>query len=191
MKKILPCAGFLFLLTLASFAQHKIDFPEEFFQTLDRAQVEFIHPLDSDYRDIRPRQNDIIETDLAIYSRREKLQIRYHIQPEIDLQYTHAPPPHVRCIRLLLHLATNDQRFVMTGLDVDQEKLREQFNADWGKVFFFTPKDSFSSQENCKMLALYREGMGMAYVFFLFDDAGRELDNRFYALRFQDEDLQK
>ncbi len=64
--------------------------------------------------------------------------------------------------------------------------LRRDYQADWGKVFFFQPKTGFSSARHCKMLALYREGQSMAFVLFLFDEPGPVLDRRALALRFRE-----
>lgn len=161
----------------------QIDLDPDFQEKLEVAGLEFIEPLEARYRDIRVVRNDFLTYDFAIRSRREGLEIRYYVQAAgeapIDV-------PHVDAVRLLTHLASNDERFVMSGLDVNETDLREQFNADWGKVFFFTPKEAFSPRRQCKMLALFREGFGSAFVFFLFDEAGPELDHRFYALRFRE-----
>ena len=186
MKILLTCLVFLFFSTL-TFAQ-RIDLDDSFTEKLEAAGLEFLAPLDAGYKDIALWRNPYQSFDFAIRSRREKLEIRYLIEPwrAGDRSFL---APHVKATRLLLHLATNDQDMVMTGLDVEPAVLHEQFNADWGKVFFFQPKRGFSHAPNCKMLALFREGKGMAYVLFLFDEPGPELDFRFEALRFVEEDL--
>ena len=61
----------------------------------------------------------------------------------------------------------------------------EDFNADWGKVFFFTPKPGFTRKSHCRLLALHKEGKGTAYIFFLFEEPDEVLDHRFLALRFR------
>jgi hypothetical protein len=157
-----------------------------FLEKMARAKVEFIAPVDGSYRETPLAPNNFLNCDFSMRSRKEKLEIRYLIEPFDETRHD-AYLPHLRAARMLMHLASNDESFVMTGLSIDEDALREQFNADWGKVFFFTPKAGFSPYSQCKMLALYREGAGMAYVFFLFDQAGAELDHRFQALRFDDE----
>jgi hypothetical protein len=155
-------------------------------QKLDEARIEFLEPLEATYKDIRMVRNDYLDYDFAIRSRREQIEIRFLIEPLKESNPV-AYAPHVRTVRMLMHLARNDDAFVMSGIDVRETDLQEQFNADWGKIFFFTPKEGFSRYKECKMVALFREGQGMAYVFFLFDKPSRALDNRFYALRFMDE----
>lgn len=179
--RIIPVAVFF---TAAAGAQ--VDLPPAFRQKLEAARIDFMEPLESGYKDIRVEENDLVDYDFAIRSRKEKMEIRYLIEPSGSGQAL-ASIPHVQCIRVLSTLATNDERYVMSGIDVGAGDLTRRFNADWGKVFFFKPKEGFSAYQNCKMLALFREGQGMAYVFFLFDEAGPELDYRFYALSFRGE----
>lgn len=164
----------------------QVDLSPDFQQRLKETRIEFLEPLEAKYKDIRVARNDFLDYDFAIRSRREQIEIRYLIEPLTESNPV-AQAPHVRTVRMLMHLARNDDVFVMSGIDVRETDLREQFNADWGKIFFFTPKEGFSRYQECKMLALFREGRGMAYVFFLFDEPSRALDNRFYALRFLDE----
>ena len=164
----------------------QVDVSPDFQQRLEEARVEFLEPLEAKYKDVRVARNDFLEYDFAIRSRKEKIEIRYLIEP-VTKTNPIAYAPHVRTVRMLMHLARNNDAFVMSGVDVRTADLQEQFNADWGKIFFFTPKEAFSRYQECKMLALFREGQGMAYVFFLFDEPSRALDNRFYALRFLDE----
>ena len=178
---LLCCCLFLFV----SPVRGQVDLSPSFQTKLEAAGLEFIEPLEARYKDIRVVRNAFLDYDFAMRSRREGLEIRYYIDP--------AGPgatavPHVEAVRLLMHLASNEERYIMSGVDVKDFDLKEQFNADWGKVFFFTPKETFSPRRQCKMLALFREGYGMAFVFFLFNEAGPALDHRFYALRFQEKE---
>jgi len=176
---------FCCLLAIASTAHGQIELDAGFQEKLAAAGLELIEPVEARYKDVRVARNELLTYDFAIRSRREKLEIRYLVQPAREGAVA---VPHVDAIRLLTHLATNDDRFIMSGVDVKATDLEEQFNADWGKVFFFTPKEDFTPRRQCKLLALFREGYGSAFVFFLFDEAGPELDHRFYALRFREEE---
>lgn len=165
----------------------QIDYTPRFARLLEQAQIDFYKPLENTYRDI-PVWKDAAEYqsyDFAIRSRRNQLEIRYQILPynEYDLKFN---APQVEAVRLAMHLATNQDESVISGLSIDEEELKNEFNADWGKVFIFQPKKSFSNRTHCKMLALYTEGKGMAFVFFLFDQPSQEVDNRFVALRFRE-----
>ena len=51
-------------------------------------------------------------------------------------------------------------------------------------IAFFSPKDLFSEKEHCKMISLYKEGKGMTYIFFLFDEITEEVDMQKYCLKY-------
>lgn len=176
-----------FLLTIGQSLSAQIDLSDHFNDLLEAADMEFLEPVEARYKAIRIGKNLFQSYDFAIRSRKEKIEIRYLIEP-YDEKNPIADIPHLASIRLLTHLASNSEEAgVITGLDIEAKKLKTDFNADWGKTFFFKTKNSFSTKSHCKMLALFREGRGMAYVFFLFDKVTEDLDRRFLALRFKDE----
>ena len=175
----------LLILFSASFLPAQVELSPEFDRLLVAAGLEFIEPAEARYKDVRVVDNEWQDYDFAIRSRREKLEIRYLIKPFRPGDPL-AEAPHLRAMRLLTHLASNDQSFIMRGLDVAWEDLREQFNADSGKIFFFTPKPGFNNRKQCKLLALHSEGQGTAFVFFLFDTPSPALDHRFFALHFKE-----
>ena len=181
MSRLFPLSILAFLPLLL---HGQVDLTDHFSTLLDRAGLTFVEPLEARYKDIRLAGNDYADCQFAIRSRKEKLEIRYLVYPyqeEDPLSFA----PHVRAMRLLVSLATNQQESIMRGMEVAKADLEEQFQADWGKVFFFTPKPGFTSWQQCKMLALHREGQGTAFVFFLFDKPTAALDYRFYALQFE------
>jgi hypothetical protein len=148
----------VFMALLLAPAAAQVDLSPHFEQQLSRMQLEFLEPVEAGYKDVRVVQNEFFDYDFAIRSRRERLEIRFAIAPfQPGDQAVNVP--HVRAMRLVSHLATNEGESIISALSIDEAELREQFNADWGKVFFFTPKEKFTSY-------------------------GPELDYRFYALRF-------
>jgi hypothetical protein len=164
----------------------QLDYSDDFLYLLEHAQIDFYEPVEGKYKAMNMRKDVFQPCDYGIRSRKEKLEIRYLIAP-----YSENSPafsaPHVETTRMVAHLASNDPDAVITVLSMDEQELRGDFNADWGKVFFFKPKEQFSTSQHCKLLSLYAEGKGMALVFFLFDKPSQELDNRFLALRFKDD----
>jgi hypothetical protein len=83
------------------------------------------------------------------------------------------------------HIASNHEDSEIVVQTIAEEDLNINFKADWAATFYFTPKPQFSAKRNCKMLALYKEGLGLVYVFFLFNKPSIELDNQFYTLNFE------
>jgi hypothetical protein len=154
-----------------------------FARLLTAMQLEIIQPLESDYRLVRTTENDLLACPLAIRSRREKLEIRFAVRPAAEMGYL-ADAPHVAAGTLAANLASNDEDAFLAVHSLAAEAVRELYGADWLKIYTFPPKRSFSESENCQMIALYREGIGMAYIFLLFNRAPDLLDARANALRF-------
>ena len=152
---------------------------------LKQVGLDFIYPVESDYKIRRIPNNTYQDYDFCISSRKEKLEIRYLV----DLPKANSPfawAPHIRSTQMATHLATNHEDGIITVQRIPEEQLLEDFNADWGKVYFFEPKTSFSNKSHCRMLALFKEDRGMAFVFFLFDEIKPSLDYRFYAIRYEE-----
>lgn len=165
----------------------QVDFTDEFTKLATEMAVDFMAPLDAGYKDIRTYANPHQAYELAIRSRREKLEIRYHLEPEIDNQPM-TRIPHVRCLQMIANVASNEDDTRVSALSLPDSISLEMLNADWAKVFFFTPKKTFSTRLTCQMLAMYKEGRGMVFAFLLFNKPPIELDNRLLTVRFEEEE---
>lgn len=171
----------LLLFALSLNAQVKVS--DSFKQILDTFHVEFLSPVEGKYKALKPEKNDLFTADFRIRSRKEKIEILYYFEPDTaNFQLF----PQVSTTRMVLHLATNNQDALISSLDLPEKQLKEGFNADWGKVSIFRPKESFSYYEYCKLLTLYKVDRGIMYILFLFDEPSLQLDQRFQAIIFQD-----
>ena len=181
MKSIIPI---LCLVCTSSFAQ-KIAYPSHFHALLDSVGVEFYEPTDAGYRDYEPLENRWQPCHFAIRSRREKMDIRYYIEPWND-DIPMSSQPNLNTFRTLTMVAsTDDETAMISGMQPTKKSLLEEFNADWGMTYFFKPKSEFSEMPHCRMMSLCKEGKGTIFIFYLFDDVNNEaLDLRKYALRF-------
>ena len=180
MRQILSVAALLLTGCLNLPAQ--IEIPADFEALLQKTGVEIFFPLESTYRNWGSGENEWLNCEFAIRSRKEKIEIRYHLQPYLDSDPT-ADLPHLNCMRLLTHLASNDEDAVIAAHVLSDTDL-EDYRADWGKLYFFRPKRSFGDYANCQLLALYREGVGMACVFYFFDEPSVNLEDRLREIRF-------
>lgn len=184
---------FVFCSLFAQLLAAQIDRSPRFTRLLEEAQLDFYAPLENSYRDLPVWKEAAAfqSYDFAINSRQEDLEIRYRIMPYNE-QNRIFLAPHIESWRLAMHLARNDDAEdarIITHFDVQDTVLKQYFNADWGMTFFFHPKGTFSNRTYCKLLALYSEGKGLAFVLFLFDEPSEELEKRFAALRFKEEDV--
>lgn len=147
---------------------------------LGEAGLDYLNPVDAGYREIKTAKNNFQHCDFAIHSKEEKLEIRFLIQPVRDTNEVFNP--HLRSMAMVTHLATNDETAAIAVHHIPGAPYR----ADWVKAFFFQPKQVFGMWQHCKMLALYKEGRGMAYIFYFFNEASPALDQREVLLQFLD-----
>lgn len=175
----------LLFLFLAGSLSAQVELTPRFEALLEQAGLEFITPVEARYRPARMERNPFQRCDYAMRSRMERLEVRYIVKP-----YDAAAPlsgfPQVEAFRLAAHLATNDEGYVISERELDPAALAKDFNADWGRQYFFHPKPHFADTRHCELLVLHKAGRGTAFVLFLFDEPSRELGNRFYALRFEE-----
>lgn len=152
---------------------------------LEQAGLEFITPLEARYKPARMDRDPFQHYDYAMRSRLEKMEVRYIVKPyEADDPLCEFPV--ISATRLVTHLATNEEDYVISEREIAPDILAKDFNADWGRQYFFHPKPHFADTRHCELLALHKAGRGTAFVLFLFNEPSRELGNRFYALRFEE-----
>lgn len=184
MKKILL---FLFFSSLATtaFSQKKIKYSKAFLAKLEQTQIDIFTPVEGKYKSTRPTKNDYQAIDHVIFSKKEALEIRYAIIPFEENKPT-TQIPHVDFMRVVMSTATNEEEDAVVSVHaIPDQDLKTNFNADWGSMAYFQPKTRFSKYKHCRLVSLYSEGLGMVYVFFLFDEPSRFLDNRLHSLRFK------
>ena len=160
--------------------------PPPFSALLAEMNMVWNRPLDSDYRTIRTPKNDYLADHFGMYSRDERLEIRFHLIPE-DSTDRYFQLPHLRAMTLVMNLTSNADDVPESSSSVisfGDEEL-EIFGADWAKLFTFRPKRSYSEKRHAQLVATYKEGSGMAYAVLLFDKAPETLEGRQLALRFR------
>ncbi|MCB9283143.1 MAG: hypothetical protein H6563_03640 [Lewinellaceae bacterium] len=178
-------AGILLLGRVVSYSQPAA-LPPAFQLKLEAMQLEIFRPLDSDYQPVAPQPGDFQEYDYIIRSRSEKMEIRYLAIPyredQWDSQY-----PHILATRMVTHVATNAEDAPISLLSLGTTEL-DAFHADWGVVYFFTPKDQVSERRTGELLVLHKEQRGTILVFFFFDDPDNPaIDRRFQSVQFIDQ----
>ncbi|MBX2877726.1 MAG: hypothetical protein KTR30_36740 [Saprospiraceae bacterium] len=179
-----------FCLGLAtSMPAQRVDLSEDFTALASDMAVDFMAPLDAGYKDVRAFPNPHQNYELAIRSRKEKLEIRYHLEPEREGNPM-TRIPHVRCMQMIANIASNEEDTRVSALSLPDSISLDLLNADWAKVFFFTPKKTFSHRLTCQMLAMYKEGKGMVFAYLLFNKPPLELDSRLLTVRFEEEEEQ-
>ena len=153
-----------------------------FEQSLKDLHLSFNEPTENNYKTKRLSKNYIFNCDFSIKAKKKDLEIRYSI---IELKEENSYIfPHITAMNTVNHIASNHKDSEIVVQDISDSDLKTNFRADWAAVFYFTPKYQFSKKRKCKMLALYKEGLGLVYIFFLFNRPSIELDHQFHTLSF-------
>ncbi|MEM1119357.1 MAG: hypothetical protein AAGJ18_02855 [Bacteroidota bacterium] len=183
MKKL----GFLLLFALLAtsmMAQKRIKYSKEFLKKIEQTQIDIFTPVEGKYKSTRPFKNDYQTIDHTIISKQEGIEIRYAIIP-FDEAIEATQVPHVDFMRVVTSTATNDGNAIVSVHGMEEQQLKEHFNADWGSMAYYQPKARFAKYKHCRLLSLYTEGLGLVHVFFLFDEPSQTLDNRLHSLSFR------
>lgn len=155
---------------------------------LERNELEWLAPAEP-YRVIKNPSNSFQDYDFGIYLRKQKVEVRYLIIPA-EADSDRELIPHLRAGRMAMHIAGNDEDSYISAHEMEFDLVDSVYQADWGQVFFFPPKGIFSDAKDCQMLALYREGVALCFVFLLFEEAPPTLPKLAQLLRFKPRDLQ-
>lgn len=173
----------LFGLLFAPFLVAQLPMSAEFSVLLDSLDVRVNHPFDREYKLLPNRKNDYLEDQLTVYGKEEKLEMRFHLRGESQRSPFYQMP-HLQAGHLVTNLGSNEEGTVTTVHSFGDEEMAI-YNADWAKMYTFRPKRSYSDKKNAQLIALYKEGRGMAYAILLFDDAPTTLEGRQLILRFR------
>ncbi|MEO0732243.1 MAG: hypothetical protein AAFZ52_05375 [Bacteroidota bacterium] len=167
--------------TATCFAQ--IPLSPEFSTLLDSLDVRVNHPLGGNFKLLPNRENDYLADQLTVYGKDEKLEVRFHLVPE-DARSPYYQMPHLQAGLLVTNLGSNDPDAVTAVHSFGEEEMIV-FNADWASMYTFRPKRSYSTKEQAQLVAIYKEGRGLAYTVLLFDKAPGTLEGRQLLLRFR------
>lgn len=154
---------------------------KSFSKKLVQMDLEFFPPLENTYKKIKASESLIVDFDFEMKARKGDMRIGFALFPERKNTMTF---PHIKVSNMALSAATNENEEARMVLHEMSKEDLESYQADWGAVVFFQPKRVFSDKDHCKMLALYREGKGLVYVFYLFNEASEEIDLQKNCLSF-------
>jgi len=172
------------LLVYSMASAQKIKYSKTMLEKLTLTEIDLFEPVEGKYKSRRSLKNDYQRIDHTIYSKQEKLEIRYAILPYFE-QDPSTQVPHVAFMRVISSVAPNEDDVTVTVHTIPQVELKKQFNADWGSVAYFKPKPRFSNAKHCRLLTLYGDKRGTIHIFYLFDKPDIALDNRYYGMRFK------
>ena len=175
-------AAVLILGLFTSGLHAQLSLPAEFNGMLGQRGMMLDSGLLAGYELVPVIPNDDMEYNVALRSASGRLEVRYAFRWD---------PGENSFSAFALTTLLN----VGTGQDAlgpfPPQAVRAEFNADRGVSGPFAPRSTFSSKyDSGIMVAIWAEGRGIAYTFYLFNENQRELAlaewrSVFYALRFR------
>lgn len=153
----------------------------DFVDLLDQVGLQYFSPVEDSFKSFSPGKNKVLTSNMAIKSKKKDLEIRYAIRHTKKIEY-----PHINSFNMASHVASNEEDTNVAVHQIPEKDLKEIYNADWGAIFYFKPKKSFSPKQFCKMLVLYGENKASVYAFYLFDKIDDDLEHQLYQFRFEE-----
>lgn len=185
MSKKTVFALLVFSLTYLGNLSAQLDLSADFQTKLAATGLNFLTPVEHNFKIEKIYKNNLQPYDFAIRQKKDKVEIRYLVLP--DTGVIAGGYPHLNFSNRTMTLASNEDDEATSAISVLQlsEKiLKEKYHADWGAISFFTPKKSFTDARYCKLVALYREGQGYVYTFFLYNDVNVDFNAGYDLLEF-------
>ncbi len=175
--KILSLPVFLFL--LLSFKSDKL--PETFQNLLDRSQLVFEKPEGLIF--VKPIENRQMNYEYAVKYPDKNFEVRYAIRPLDELIKAHnekeakKKPGDInihpnKLYKSLLQVNTlNISGGEMPEVtNFGKEAVIKEFNADWGAASFVEVGKEFGQEyKYCMLVALHKDNVADAYIFYLSD----------------------
>ena len=155
-----------------------------FTELLKEAHLDYYKPLEEWYHVSPKRRDKYMQYDLVLIHEDTDREMRYYIKPYQDDAIDQIP--HVSMIRLMQHIATNDENAEIRALILDEDLLQTRFNADWGICQYFIPKRSYSNLPFGALISLYAKGKSTVYAVILYRDIDFDPLENFYQLRFRE-----
>lgn len=192
----LALVGLLFL-GLASFQENKL--PKTFTKLLDRGKMTFSKPFG--LTEVATIDNDQMNYEYALKYPDKNFEVRYAIRP-LDIfmkEYQESIKNKKEGESILHPNKYYSPSLQATVLNIsggqlpnisqfDKEAVKNEFNADWGATTFVTVGEEFGqSYKYCVVVAIHKDDIGDAYIFFLSDtkvDFEKNMQTAFHSLRF-------
>jgi hypothetical protein len=161
-------------------------FHEEVTFALAESNIELFAPLEQASFALKKDHNSFFKTDFQIVHT-DKVEVRVEVMsyPQDSLKMSN---PHINNGVRLGHLIDNINDDPVTLHKLGSEDL-DFFGADWATQSMFNPKDEFSPKKNCQLITLFKEEVGLIFLYLLFDDIEKYKDEWRYLIGFGEEEV--
>ena len=160
-------------------------FQEEVSAGIAEAKVNIFAPIERSAYPLKKDANAFFKTDFLI-EHSGKVEVRVevlrYLQDSMEMSN-----PHILNGMRLGHLMDNGEEEPVTLHKLGSEDL-DFFGADWATQSLFHPKEAFSPKRHCQLLTMYKEEVGLIFLYLLFDDMEKYKDEWRYLIGFEVEE---
>ena len=196
MKRLKPVLLFVLFTGLSAFASDNI--PTLFANRMDRAKMSFTQP--DNYTSVPVIVNGQMSYLYALKYPDRKFEIRYSVTPldSLFIQYEAMKKagsvittgPNQLYSGAFMATVMNLSGGVMPSIrEFPKQAVLNEFNADWGATCIFHVTGAFGEGYNtCMAVAIHKDNLGDAYIFYLSDNGQNYqdlLEPAFHALKFK------
>lgn len=188
----------LLSIALISFQERKL--PKIFARLLDRGELTLIKP--GGLIEVQPIENEQMNYEYALKYPDKNFEIRYAIRPlDIVMKEYNESMKNKKEGEIILHpnkyYSPSMQATVLniSGGQLpnisafDSQAVKNEFNADWGATTFVELGEEFGqSYKYCLVVALHKDDIADAYIFFVSDtkvDFDKNMQIAFHSLKFK------
>ena len=157
-------------------------FHEEVTAQLEAINVSIFSPIEQEAYTIKEDANRYFPATF-ILDHPDKVEVRVEIF-SYPKDSTALANPHIQNGIRLGQLMNNldDSKVSMHRLGSEDLKL---YGADWATQATFNPKAEFSDRKYCQLITIFKEEVGMIFLYLLFDDLEKYEDDWRYLIGFQ------
>ena len=147
-------------------------------------QLQIFSPIEQEAFNIREDRNEFFATNFIVdYSKQVEIRVEVFTFPEDSIAMNN---PHVKNGLRIGQLMNNVNDSQVAMHQLGSEDL-EFFGADWATQALFSPKENFSLKSKCQLITLYKEEVGLVFVYLLFDSMEKYKDEWRYIIGFREE----
>ena len=151
-------------------AQEELIFTRKFTKKLKRHQIEFFHPVERWLKLSDKTKDEFLTYDLILHSPPD-VELRMIIDRDHSRLF-----PNVEIVRTMAHISSNADDALIEYTQYPKRQAWERYGADLVLYADFTPKRSYTTFPNGRVLVLYREGEALIKCIILYE---QELDPYF------------
>lgn len=138
-------------------------FTKKFSKTIKKHNLEFYLPVERWLKVSPTVEDEYLSYDMVLHSP-PNVEVRMIIDEDHPKLF-----PNIEIVKAMTHISTNEHDAIIEITEYPSKRSQELYGADFVLYADFTPKTSFSSYPNGRLLCLYKEGNALVKYILLYE----------------------